>query len=163
MTYRSNQTQWSRRQLLAAAAGAAAAGPLGVQAQSGFATRAVRVVVPFAAGGAIDAMARPIADALGRELGQAVIVDNKPGAGGTVGAAMVARANADGYTLLLANVGHAAAPALYKNLPYDFTKNLDSITNVAIVPNVLLVPKSLPVSNVAELVKYMKDRKTPVS
>ncbi|HBJ99913.1 MULTISPECIES: tripartite tricarboxylate transporter substrate binding protein [Delftia] len=123
----------------------------------------VTLVAPFTPGGTTDIVARALANQLQIIWKQAVVVDNRPGAGGTVGAALVARANPDGYTLLLANVGHAAAPALYKNLPYDFTRNLDSITNVAIVPNVLLVPKSLPVSNVAELVKYMKERKAPVS
>lgn len=126
-------------------------------------SRPVTLVAPFTPGGTTDIVARALANQLQIIWKQAVIVDNKPGAGGTVGAALVARASPDGYTLLLANVGHAAAPALYKNLPYDFTRSLDSITNVAIVPNVLLVPRSLPVSNVAELVKYMKERKAAVS
>ena len=123
----------------------------------------VTLVAPFTPGGTTDIVARALANQLQIIWKQPVIVDNKPGAGGTVGAALVARAAPDGYTLLLANVGHAAAPALYKNLPYDFTKNLDSITNVAQVPNVLLVPKSLPVSNVSELIKHMKDSKASVS
>ena len=126
-------------------------------------TKAVTLIAPFTPGGTTDIVARALANQLQIIWKQPVVVDNRPGAGGTVGAAAVARANPDGYTLLLANVGHAAAPALYKNLPYDFVKNLDSITNVALVPNILLVPKSLPVNNVGELIKYMKDSKQPVS
>ena len=126
-------------------------------------TKAVTLIAPFTPGGTTDIVARALANQLQIIWKQPVIVDNRPGAGGTVGAAAVARATPDGYTLLLANVGHAAAPALYKNLPYDFVKNLDSITNVALVPNILLVPKSLPVNNVGELIKYMKDRKGAVS
>lgn len=123
----------------------------------------VTLIAPFTPGGTTDLVARALATQLQTLWKQPVIVDNKPGAGGTVGASLTARAPADGYTLLLANVGHAAASALYKNLPYEFTTNLESITNVAQVPNVLLVPKSLPVANVGELVKYMKERKGSVS
>lgn len=139
------------------------AGTATAQSADSWPNKPVTLIAPFTPGGTTDILARAIASQLQIIWKQPVIVDNKPGAGGTVGAALVARAAPDGYTLLLANVGHAAAPALYKNLSYDFTKNLDSITNVALVPNVLLVPKSLPVSNVAELIKHIKNSKAPVS
>ncbi|SHH66040.1 Tripartite-type tricarboxylate transporter, receptor component TctC [Pollutimonas bauzanensis] len=118
----------------------------------------ITLVAPFTPGGTTDLMARAIAQQLQNELGQTVVVENKPGAGGTVGAAYVARSAPDGYTLLLANVGHAAAAALYKTLTYDFQTDLDSITSVAYVPNVLIVNKSLPVNTVAELVEYIRQR-----
>ncbi|QET05888.1 tripartite tricarboxylate transporter substrate binding protein [Cupriavidus pauculus] len=119
-------------------------------------TKPITIVAPFTPGGTTDIVARAVAAQLQKELGQSVVVDNRPGAGGTLGAAMVARAQPDGYTLLLANVGHAAASALYKNLPYDFEKDMTHITTVAVVPNVLIVRKSLPVNNVKELIAYLK-------
>ncbi|TWG89267.1 tripartite-type tricarboxylate transporter receptor subunit TctC [Cupriavidus gilardii J11] len=123
-------------------------------------TKPITLVAPFTPGGTTDIVARAIAAQLQRELGQSVVVDNRPGAGGTIGAAMVARAQPDGYTLLLGNVGHAAASALYKNLPYDFEKDMTHITTVAVVPNVLIVRKSLPVNNVKELIAYLKDHRS---
>lgn len=127
-------------------------------------TKPVTLIAPFTPGGTTDLVARALATQLQTLWSQPVIVDNKPGAG-TAGAALTARAPADGYTLLLANVGHtAAACGLYKNLPYEFTTHLESITSVAQVPNVLLVPKSLPVANVGELIKGDEaDRKGAVS
>jgi tripartite-type tricarboxylate transporter receptor subunit TctC len=119
----------------------------------------ITLVAPFTPGGTTDIVARAIALQLQRELGQPVMVDNRPGAGGTLGAATVARAQPDGYMLLLANVGHAAAPALYKNLPYDFERDMTQITTVAIVPNVLIVRKTLPVNNVKELIAYLKSHR----
>ncbi|WP_059413662.1 tripartite tricarboxylate transporter substrate binding protein [Cupriavidus basilensis] len=142
---------------LAAAAGVVAGVAASPAVAADWPTKPITIVAPFTPGGTTDIVARAIAAQLQRELGQAVMVDNRPGAGGTLGAAMVARAQPDGYTLLLANVGHAAAPALYKNLPYDFEKDMTQITTVAVVPNVLIVRKSLPVNNVKELIAYMKE------
>ncbi|RTZ43449.1 tripartite tricarboxylate transporter substrate binding protein [Candidimonas sp. SYP-B2681] len=121
-------------------------------------SKPITLVAPFTPGGTTDLVARAVAHQLQNELGQPVVVENKPGAGGTLGAAYVARSAADGYTLLLANVGHAAAAALYKGLSYNFQNDLDSITSVAHVPNVLIVNKSLPVNSVAELLEYIKQR-----
>jgi tripartite-type tricarboxylate transporter receptor subunit TctC len=118
--------------------------------------RPITLVAPFTPGGTTDIVARAMAAQLQKRLGQTVVVENKPGAGGTVGAGIVARAKPDGYTLLLANVGHTAGGVLYKNLPYDFERDLTQITTVANVPNVLVVAKTLPVSNVAELLAYVK-------
>jgi len=119
-------------------------------------TRPITLIAPFTPGGTTDIVARAVAMQLQQQLGQPVVVENKPGAGGTLGAGIVARAKADGYTLLLANVGHTAAAVLYKNLPYDFERDMTQITTVANVPNVLVVPKRLPVNNVQELLAYAK-------
>lgn len=153
----------SLRRLGLAVAAAALATSAAAQGPEAYPNKPVTLIAPFTPGGTTDLVARALATQLQILWKQPVVVDNKPGAGGTVGAALTARAPADGYTLLLANVGHAAASALYKNLPYEFTTHLESITSVAQVPNVLLVPKSMPVANVGELVKYMKDRKGAVS
>lgn len=116
----------------------------------------ITLVAPFTPGGTTDIVARAVAMQLQQQLGQTVIVENKPGAGGTLGAGIVARAKPDGYTLLLANVGHTAASALYKNLPYDFERDMTQITTVADVPNVLVVAKNSPVNSVSELLDYAK-------
>ncbi len=116
----------------------------------------VTLVVPFAAGGTTDIIGRAIAQKLGEALGQQVLVDNRAGAGGTLGAASVAKAAPDGYTFLLATVAHTMAPGIYKTLPYDFMKELDPIGLVALTPNVLIVNPALPVKTVAELVAYIK-------
>jgi tripartite-type tricarboxylate transporter receptor subunit TctC len=125
--------------------------------------KTITIVAPFTPGGTTDIVARVIAAQLQTELGQPVIVDNKPGAGGTLGAAFVARSRPDGYTLLLSNVGHAAAGALYKNLPYDFQNDMTQITTVASVPNVLVVNKSLPVKDVRELLAYVSSHAAEAS
>jgi tripartite-type tricarboxylate transporter receptor subunit TctC len=91
------------------------------------------------------------------------VVDNRPGAGGNLGAGLVAKSPADGYTLFMATVAHTMAPGLYKSLPYDFTKDLDPIAMVAYTPNVLLVNPSIPVKTVAELVAYIKAHPHAVS
>jgi tripartite-type tricarboxylate transporter receptor subunit TctC len=125
--------------------------------------KTITLVAPFTPGGTTDIVARVVAQQLQTELGQTVIVDNKAGAGGTLGAAFVARSRPDGYTLLLSNVGHTAAAALYKNLPYDFEKDMTQITTVASVPNVLVVNRSLPVANVRELLAYLTAHAADVS
>jgi tripartite-type tricarboxylate transporter receptor subunit TctC len=114
------------------------------------------LVAPFTPGGTTDMVARTVAQALGKVLNHAVIVDNRPGAGGTIGAASVARASADGYTLLLTNVGHTAAGAIYKKLPYDFEKDFTHLALVAKVPNVLVVNKNFPAKNAVEFLAYVK-------
>uniref|UniRef100_UPI003F49866D Bug family tripartite tricarboxylate transporter substrate binding protein n=1 Tax=Cupriavidus yeoncheonensis TaxID=1462994 RepID=UPI003F49866D len=125
-------------------------------AAQGWPEKPVTVVVPFASGGTTDIIARTIGHKMGESLHQPVVVDNRPGAGGTLGASNVARATPDGYTLLLATVAHTMAPGIYKKLPYDFTRDLVPIGLVALTPNVLLVSPSLPVKSVAELIAYIK-------
>ncbi len=118
--------------------------------------RAVRLVVPFPPGGATDIIARVLAQTVSRDLGQPFIVDNKPGAGGAIGANEVSKAAGDGYTLLMATSStHAIGPHLSK-LPYDAVADFTPIAHVADAANVLLVSPSLPVTSVAELIAYAK-------
>jgi tripartite-type tricarboxylate transporter receptor subunit TctC len=121
--------------------------------------RPVRMVVPFVAGSNIDGTARQIMPKFAEILGQSVVVDNRGGAGGTIGATLVARAQADGYTLLMGNAPtHGMAPHLYKNLAYDPIKDFTPIGRVDSASLVLAVSAATPVQTVAELVKYAKAR-----
>ena len=147
----------SRRHLLASAA----LTPLFARAQAGWPTKPVRMVVPFAAGGTTDILARALAPELQRVFGQPFVVDNKPGAGGNSGAAEVAKAGGDGYTLLMGTVGtHAINPSLYPKMPYDHVKDFAPVTLVAGVPNVLVMnpaaAQKYGVNNVADLLKALK-------
>jgi len=126
-------------------------------AQAPFPTKPVRLVVPFPAGGTTDILARAAAQKLSETLGQQVIVDNRPGAGGNIGAELVAKAQADGYTLLMGTVGtHAINPSLYAKMPYDHVKDFAPVILVAGVPNVLVVNPDLPFKTVADVVAYAK-------
>jgi tripartite-type tricarboxylate transporter receptor subunit TctC len=136
--------------LLVAPAGGALA-----QAQA-YPSKPIRVIVPFPPGGSTDFLARIVGQKLTAAWGQQVIIDNRPGAGGTVGAAEAARAAPDGYTLLMGAVHHEIATSVYAKLPYDFQKDFAPITTVAIVPNVLVVNPSIPVHSVKELIAYAK-------
>ena len=117
----------------------------------------VTLVVPFAAGGPSDKIARDLAEALRKPLGQTVIVDNTAGAGGTIGAARVARAKADGYTLLVHHIGLATAPALYKKLPYDTLKDFEYLGLINEAPSVLIGRTTLAANNLAELRKWVSE------
>lgn len=120
-------------------------------------TKPIRYVVPFAAGGTTDILARTISEKLSVALGQPVIVDNKPGAGGGVGAAEVAKAPPDGYTILGGTIStHAINATLYSKLPYDPVRDFVAITLIARVPNMLVINNDIPAKNVAELIKLMK-------
>ena len=120
-------------------------------------SRPVTLIVPFAAGGSIDVVARQIAGRLGSIIGQSVIVDNKVGAGGTIGTGLAARAAPDGYTILLGTTGAlGVSPAMYKNLPYDPIKSFVPIIEVTRGPFVLTVRNSLPVHNLAEFLDYAR-------
>ncbi|HKX42295.1 MAG TPA: tripartite tricarboxylate transporter substrate-binding protein, partial [Burkholderiaceae bacterium] len=116
----------------------------------------ITLIVPFAAGGTTDILARTVGQKLSAALGQPVIVDNRGGAGGTLGAGLAARAAPDGYTLFMATIAHAIATGLYKNLPYEFTRDLEPIGLVGTTPNVLVVHPSIPAKNVQELIAYIK-------
>ena len=129
--------------------------PLQASAQA-WPVKPVTLVVPFPPGGTTDVLARALADKLGPALGQTVIVESKPGAGSTLGADYVAKAKPDGYTLLIGAVHHTIATSVYKKLPYDFQKDLAPITEIALVPNVLVVNAATPAKNVAELVALLK-------
>lgn len=118
--------------------------------------RPITIVVPFAAGGTTDILARDISQKLGESLKQPIVIDNKPGAGGTLAAGLVSKASPDGYTLFMATIAHAIAPSLYKSMSYEFTKDFDPIGLVAFTPNVLIVTPSLPVNTTSELIAYIK-------
>src|SRR6476661_5437914 len=118
----------------------------------------VRFIVPFSPGSGSDTIARIIATALPDALGQQVIVDNRAGAAGNIGAELAAKAPPDGYTMLLVILGHAANVTLYKNLSYDLVRDLQPVTQFASTPSVLVVHPSLPVKSVAELVALAKAR-----
>ena len=131
---------------------------LAAQAQS-WPERPVRLVVPFPVGGATELVARVIAQRVSRDIGRQVIVDNKAGAGGTIGSVEVAKAAADGYTLLLTTSStHAISPHLMPRLPYDAVKDFTPIAHLADAASVLLVTPSLPVKTMAELIDYAKKR-----
>jgi tripartite-type tricarboxylate transporter receptor subunit TctC len=149
------QPAFARRTLLQGAALVLAATSLGVQAQA-WPSKTISLIVPFPAGGTTDVLARALAEKLAQSLGQAVIVESKPGAGATIGADFVAKAKPDGYTLLMGAVHHTIAPSVYKKLPYDFSKDLAPITIVAMVPNVLVVNSNTPAKTVSELVAMIK-------
>jgi tripartite-type tricarboxylate transporter receptor subunit TctC len=120
-------------------------------------SKPIRYVVPFAAGGSTDIMGRTIAEKLSVALGQPVVVENKPGAGGGLGAAEVAKAAPDGYTIMGGTIStHAINASLYKDLPYDPVKDFVAITLIARVPNMLVVNNDVKAKDVAELIKLMK-------
>lgn len=118
--------------------------------------RAVRLVVPFPTGGGTDAFARPLAAKLSAQLGHQVVIDNRGGAGGTIGADAVAKSAPDGYTFLLGAVHHTVAVSAYPSLPYDLEKDLAPITSVGSVPDVLVVNPKVPAQNIRELIAYSK-------
>jgi tripartite-type tricarboxylate transporter receptor subunit TctC len=120
--------------------------------------RPVEMIVPFAAGGGSELLARLLADGLARRLGQPFVVVNRPGANTNLGTFSVVRAKADGYTLLIASVGLAANPSLYKKLAFEPQRDLEPITLIANSPTVLAVPPSLPVNSLAEFIAYAKAR-----
>ncbi|MCD1262310.1 tripartite tricarboxylate transporter substrate binding protein [Shinella sp. AETb1-6] len=123
----------------------------------GFPERQVTLVVPFAAGGSTDVVARIIAQKMSEDLGQQVIVQNVAGAGGNLGADNVARADADGYTILMGTVAtHALNPLILKSTPYDAEKDFAPISLLVVVPNVLVVNPALPAKNVEELLALLK-------
>ena len=129
-----------------------------------FPSKPLRIVVPWPPGGNVDITARTVQAALAEVLGQQVLVDNRPGAGGTVGSAQVAKASPDGYTLLLGSSGTVTnAPAVYKNIAYDPVKDLTAIGPIQTTPMVLTAAPKTPVQNFAEFLSYVKTKGAPVS
>lgn len=147
----------SRRLLLAAglAAPALLSGRT-VRAQADWPNRPVRMVLPYSAGGPTDVIGRLVADRLSQRLPQRVVVENRTGAGGNIGASFTAKAPGDGYTLLFTNIGHAVNRALYAQLDYDPAKDLTPVTILAESPMVLLVPTSAPWKTLGEFVAAVR-------
>jgi tripartite-type tricarboxylate transporter receptor subunit TctC len=114
--------------------------------------RPIRFIVPFTPGSGTDIIARTVAEPMSRAMGQPIIIENKPGAGGTLGAAQVAKSAPDGYTLLIHSAGHVANPSIYSNLPYDTVKDFAGVTPLASLPNVLIVSPAKGWKTVKDLV-----------
>ncbi len=149
----------NRRRLLQTAAGSLAAPAL---ARSAFADawprdKVIRAIVPFGAGSTVDIIGRVVTDPLSQQLGQTIMVENRGGAGGTIGSALVAKSDPDGYTLLINASAHSAAAAVYPNLNYDPAKDFAGIAVFGVVPNVLLVAPSKGIKSVKDLVARGKD------
>jgi tripartite-type tricarboxylate transporter receptor subunit TctC len=126
---------------------------LASQAQGqNFPDRPIRLIVPYAPGGITDISARILGPQLGNELGQQIVVDNRPGGAGMIGFGTAARSPADGYTLVLATTALAANPILFKDIPYDARKDFSPISMIGVVPMVLVVPPSSPATTIAELI-----------
>jgi tripartite-type tricarboxylate transporter receptor subunit TctC len=120
-------------------------------------SRPIQMIVPFGAGGAADIIARLVGDKLAAALGQPVVIEDKPGAGGNIGGALVAHANPDGYTLLMSgSPTHSVGPYLYKNLSYDPMRDVPPVAMIAVAPNLLVVNSTLPVKTVADLVELAR-------
>ncbi len=139
--------------LLALAAAALVPNPAAAQA---YPAKPVRFIVPFSAGSGSDIISRVIAGGLAEAFGQQVIVDNRAGAAGNIGAELASKAPPDGYTMCLVILGHAANATLYRNLPYDLLRDFTPVIQLASTPSILIVHPSLPVKSVAELVKLAK-------
>jgi tripartite-type tricarboxylate transporter receptor subunit TctC len=136
---------------LLAVAGAWAQSPAG-----DYPNKIIKIVVPFTAGSATDIMARIVGERLGASMGQSIVVENRPGAGGTLGTAQVAKAEPDGYTLLVVSTGHVVNPVLYGNLPYDTIGDFAGVAPLAALPSVLVVASSSPIKSVRDLIAAAK-------
>lgn len=132
--------------------------PFLVSAQDAYPSKPVKLVVPYAAGGPADLLARSVAEKLGARLGQPVVIENKPGAGGHTGGELVARGPADGYTLVLATIAHNGAVALYPKLRYDPMKELKPVILLAEAPSILIVKQDMPVKSVQELLALARSQ-----
>ncbi|KUL96373.1 ABC transporter substrate-binding protein [Bosea sp. WAO] len=153
-------TDLSRRSFLVGASALPLAGGLVApsHAQANFPTRPITLIVPFAAGGSTDIVARLVGQKMGELLGQSVVIDNRAGAGGNIGSTAVARAAPDGYTLLMGTIStHALNPAILKTVTFDAVKDFTPISLLAVVPNVMVVHPSFPAKTVQEVLKVLKD------
>ncbi|WP_064577339.1 Bug family tripartite tricarboxylate transporter substrate binding protein [Cupriavidus gilardii] len=162
-----SQPSQARRRLLAAGVALATtfAGVSGAAyAQDGYPTKPITMIVPFSAGGTTDILARIVGLQLGKALGQPVVIENRPGAGGNIGASLAAKAPGDGYTLFMGTIGtHAINQSLYSKLPYDPVKDFAPITRVAMVPNLVVVNPNVPAKSVKELIAYVKANPNKIS
>jgi tripartite-type tricarboxylate transporter receptor subunit TctC len=152
----SNRTDTMNR-ILACTLAAALSLPLAALAQAWPASKPVRMVIPFPAGGATDIIGRTIAQKLSTAIGQQVLVDNKPGAGGTIGADLVAKAAPDGYTILMATSStHSIGPALNPKMPYDAVKDFAAVGHIANAPSVLVVGRDFPAATAKDMISLIK-------
>jgi len=151
------RTLFTRAAQFAAVAGFLIVGADRAPAQD-FPTRPITLIVPFAAGGAADIIGRTIAEKLGQNYGQQVIVDNRGGAGSNIGISAAAKSAPDGYTLVLASIAVAVNPWLFKSMPYDPVKDLTPLTLALTTPNVVLVPPSSPIKNVKDLIAFAQEK-----
>jgi tripartite-type tricarboxylate transporter receptor subunit TctC len=153
-----------RRLLVASALASAVSGVCGLAAaQTGFPSKPITLVVPAAAGGPTDTVARLVAESMTRTLGQTVIVENAGGAGGTIGMARVAKTAPDGYTVAVWHIAHATAPALYEGLKYDPVNDFDHIGRITDVPMTLVAKTAVAASNVKELLDWIRAQQGKVS
>lgn len=151
------KTAYSRRQALQALAAVGATSPLWSLAQSQWPTKPVTLVVPFPAGGGTDAFARPMSAQFSRLTGKQLVIDNRGGAGGTLGAGIAAKATPDGYTLFMGAVHHTIAPFMYPKLDYDLERDLVPLILVANVPQVLVVnPRNVTAPDFKSFLEYVK-------
>jgi tripartite-type tricarboxylate transporter receptor subunit TctC len=125
-------------------------------ASDNYPSKPITWVVPFPPGGAMDVIARTLGDKLSQSMKQPVVVENRPGAGGSIGSGVVARSAPDGHTLMIVSIGHAVNPSLYPKLSYDATKDFEPVSLVGIVPNILVAHPSLKANNVKELIAQAK-------
>lgn len=147
----------TRRKALKLGLAASLATPAIARAQQGWPPQTITWVNPFPAGGGTDVFARPLAAQVGEQLGCQIIIDNKGGAGGTVGASLAAKAKPDGSVFFVGAIHHTIAPSIYKNLDYDLEKNFEPITMVALVPQVISInPARVPVKTAAEFLAYVR-------
>ena len=147
----------SRRTVLQAAAFLGAPGILATAGAQAYPAKPIKLIVPYPPGGSTDVVARVMGTALAKELGQAVVIENRAGAGGSIGAKAVATATADGYTLGLANTStHGTNSAVYKNLSYDAVRDFTPITKLIAVPGVIAVHPSFPARNYADFIKLIR-------
>jgi tripartite-type tricarboxylate transporter receptor subunit TctC len=147
----------SRRRALQLGLAASLAAPAIARAQQGWPNGPITWVNPFPAGGGTDVFARPLAAQVGEQLGCQIIIDNKGGAGGTVGASQAAKMKPDGQTFFVGAIHHTIAPSVYKNLDYDLEKNFEPITMIALVPQVISInPVKVPSKTAAEIIAYLK-------
>jgi tripartite-type tricarboxylate transporter receptor subunit TctC len=149
--------------MVALAAITTAVGSPFAMAQAAYPSKPITLVVTYPPGGGADAMARLIGPKMGEALGQSVVIENKPGAGGQIGAAAVAKAAPDGYTLMLDASSFSVNPSLYPKLPYDSAKAFQPVGVIALFPNVVLVNANFPVKNIAELIGAAGKSKNAVS
>lgn len=148
---------------LVGAAGLATSAPASAVGQRDFPTKLVRIIVPFSAGGIVDSIARTVAEQLATRYGQPVIVENRTGAGGSIGTDFVAKAPADGYTLLAVSPSHAVLPSLQKGLAWDPVRDFRAIAGIGFVPNLIVVNAGLPAKTMTEFIALAKQSDPPLT